>query len=61
MTAAELIEFRKLRYWSQSRLAFELGCSARAIAKWEKGETKIPGSIALAVSAVAMNLPPYGK
>lgn len=60
MTAAQLKALRDRLHWSQSEAARQLGCSARSIANWEKGATKIPHSIALAASAVLMNLPPYG-
>lgn len=61
MTAAELIKLRRRLKWSQAEAARKLGCSARSIVNWEKGISKIPESIALAASAVMMNLPPYGK
>jgi transcriptional regulator with XRE-family HTH domain len=61
MTSQELKDFRKRFNWSQSELAKRLGCSPRSIANWEGGKTAIPESIALAVSAVALNIPPYGK
>ena len=61
MTAAELIKFRQRFGWSQAEAARRLGCSARSIVNWEQGTNQIPKSIALAVAAVAMNLPPYGK
>ena len=61
MTASELIAIRERLRLSQSEAARQLGCSTRSIANWEKGVTPIPKSIALAASAVLMNLPPYGK
>jgi len=61
MTASELIELRQRFHWSQAEAARQLGCSARSIVNWENGTNKIPKSIALAVAAVAMNVPPYGK
>lgn len=60
MTAAELIELRKRFGWSQAEAAKRLGCSQRSIANWEKEVNPIPDSIALAASAVCMNLPKYG-
>jgi transcriptional regulator with XRE-family HTH domain len=48
-------------HWSQAEAARQLGCSARSIANWESGKTKIPKSIALAASSVMLNIPPYGK
>jgi len=61
MTAAELIQLRQRLNWSQAEAARKLGCSTSSIANWEKEINKIPASIALAASAVLMNLPPYGK
>lgn len=59
MNATDLIQLRNRFRWSQAEAAQQLGCSARSIANWEQGVNKIPESIALAASAVAMNLPPY--
>jgi len=61
MTAAELLELRKRFGWSQAEAAKRLGCSQRSIANWENEINLIPDSIALAASAVCMNLPKYGK
>lgn len=61
MNAAELIELRKRFGWSQAEAASKLGCSRRSIANWEKEINPIPDSIALAASAVCMNLPKYGQ
>jgi DNA-binding XRE family transcriptional regulator len=61
MTSSELAELRKRFGWSQAEAAQKLGCSTRSIVNWEKGVSPIPDSIALAASAVCMNLPPYGK
>lgn len=61
MTAAELLELRKRFGWSQAEAAKRLGCSHRSIANWENEINLIPDSIALAASAVCMNLPKYGK
>lgn len=61
MTGHDLIELRKRLHWSQTEAAKQLGCSARSIVAWEKGERKIPRSVALAASAAMMNLPPYGE
>ena len=60
MNAADLIALRARMHWSQQEAAKQLGCSPRSIINWEQGKTNIPDSIALAVSAVLMNLPPYG-
>lgn len=61
MNADELIEFRKRFGLSRTKMAELIGCSARSISNWEKGVNKIPDSIALAASAVALNLPRYGS
>lgn len=61
MTANELLQLRKRLDWSQAECAKHLGCSLRSVVNWEQGKNKIPDSIALAASAVAMNLPKYGK
>ena len=61
MTASELIALRNRLNWSQTDAANNLGCSKRSIVNWEIGKTKIPKSIALAASAVLLNLPPYGS
>jgi transcriptional regulator with XRE-family HTH domain len=61
MTSDELIELRQRFRWSQAEAANKLGCSPRSIANWEKGVNPIPDSIALAASAVCLNLPKYGK
>jgi transcriptional regulator with XRE-family HTH domain len=61
MTANELLEFRKRLHLSRREAAEKLGCSQKSISNWEKGINKIPDYIALAVSAVAMNLPKYGN
>ena len=60
MKASELKALRNRFKWSQKQAAIELGCSKRSIVNWEKGVHVIPGSIALAASAVCMNLPRYG-
>lgn len=60
MTGSELVALRARFGWSQARAAQVLGCSARSISNWESGRHEVPDSIALAASAVAMGLPPYG-
>lgn len=60
MTANDLIELRTRMHWTQIEAAKHLGCSPRSIVNWEAGKP-IPGSIALAASAILMNLPPYGS
>lgn len=60
MTSSDLISLRERMKWSQSEAARQLGCSTRSIVNWESGDYLIPKSIALATSAVLMNVPPYG-
>jgi predicted transcriptional regulator len=61
MTQSDLIAFRKRFKLSKKAAAFHLGCSASAIYNYELGKAKIPQYIALAASAFAMGLPPYGE
>ena len=61
MTSLDLIRFRRDRKWSRRVCAQEIGCSKEAIANWEMGKTSIPVSIALACSARAFQLKPFGE
>ena len=61
MTAAQLRKWRAALSLSQEEAASRLGCSRRSLQHWEAGKFPIPGYIAMAVSAVSMNLPPYGS
>jgi len=61
MTAAQLREWRKRMSFTQAEAANHLGCSKRSIQNWEAGASDVPRYIALAMSAVIMNLPAYGK
>ena len=47
--------------FTQAEAANHLGCSKRSIQNWEAGASDVPRYIALAMSAVIMNLPAYGK
>lgn len=60
MTADELKQWRERLHLSQAAAADLIGCSRRAYQNYEAGKSAIPKSIALAVSAVLFNLPPYG-
>lgn len=60
MTSDELRRWREALSLSQQAAAERLGCSRRALQNWEAGVQDVPAYIALAVSAVSMNLPPYG-
>lgn len=61
MNAKELIAWRKKHKLSQSAAAELIGCSRRGLQLWEAGDSDIPKTVALAISAVQFNLPPYGK
>lgn len=61
MTPKELIAWRKRLRLSQAKAAVLLGCSRSGIQKWERGQYPIPKTVALAIAAVAFDLPPYGK
>ena len=61
MTGSQLKEWRKRLRLSQAKAAEALGCSRSAIQSWEGRPTeRLPKWAALAVSAVSLNLPPYG-
>lgn len=61
MNASQLRKWRAQLGLSQDEAARRLGCSRRSLQNWESGKNSIPGYIAMAVSAVSMNLPPYGE
>jgi transcriptional regulator with XRE-family HTH domain len=61
MTAAQLRQWREQLKLTQREAAERLGCSPRSLQNWEAGKQAIPGYIAMAASAVSMNLPPYGS
>ncbi|MBP8234615.1 MAG: helix-turn-helix transcriptional regulator [Rhizorhabdus sp.] len=61
MTPEELKNWRRRMKLSQAKAAEMIGCSRRGLQQWESGKTEIPKSIALAVAAVAFDLPPYGS
>ena len=60
MTANDLAAWRRLLKLTKNAAAAELGLNIRTFRKYENGETTIPRYVALACSAVAHNLPPYG-
>jgi len=60
MTQSDLITFRKRFRLTKIATANALGCSTRAIYNYEVLGFAIPRCIALAASAFAMGLPPYG-
>jgi len=61
MTQSDLITFRKRFRLTKIATAEALGCSTRAIYNYEVLGVPIPKCIALAASAFAMGLPPYGE
>ena len=61
MTGTELKEWRKRLSLTQAGAAEAIGCGRRSIQQWEKGQYPIPRFIALACSAVSMNIAPYGS
>jgi len=60
VNASQLKKWRAQLRLSQDEAADKLGCSRRSLQHWESGKYAIPKYIAMAVSAVSMNLPPYG-
>ena len=60
MNAEQLKKWRAQHNLTQEVAAQKIGCSKRSIQLWESGTNRIPDYIAMAVSAVSMNLPPYG-
>lgn len=61
MTPDDLIAWRKTLGLSQADAALKLGAGRRSIQQWESGQYDIPRYIALACSAIALNVPPYGE
>jgi hypothetical protein len=60
LTKDDLTSFRKRFRLTKKATADALGCSARAIYNYEIVGVQIPKYIAMAASAFAMGLPPYG-
>jgi transcriptional regulator with XRE-family HTH domain len=61
MTPSPLAAWRKRLKLTQANAAIELGASLTAYRNWEAGKHPVPDYIALAASAVAMGLFPWGK
>jgi DNA-binding XRE family transcriptional regulator len=61
MTQSDLIAFRERFRLTKTATAEALGCSQRAIYNYEVLGVPIPKYLALAASAFAMGLPPYGE
>lgn len=49
-----------MRDISDREAARQLGCSPNQLRKWLRGELPVPLTIALACSALAFGLPPWG-
>lgn len=59
MKSCEFTEWRERLKMKKIDAASALGCSKNTITHYESGG-RIPRYIALACSAIALNLPPYG-
>jgi transcriptional regulator with XRE-family HTH domain len=55
-----LTTWRERFGWSRAEAARQLGCARNSLAAWENGTAEIPKYIALACSALALNVAPYG-
>lgn len=60
MSPADFTEWRTRLGFSKTAAAEALGISRNMPQKYETGEATIPRYVALACSAVALSLPPYG-
>ena len=60
MTPADYTAWRTRLRLTKAAAAEALGASRNACTHYEQGRASIPRHIALACSAVAMGLPPYG-
>jgi transcriptional regulator with XRE-family HTH domain len=60
MKPINMTTWRQRFGWSRTEAAKQLGCSRNSLAAWESGASGIPKYIALACSALAMNIAPYG-
>ena len=61
MTSTDLTAWRARFKLTKNAAAAELGLNIRTYRNYETGTGTIPRYIALACSAVAHNLPPYGE
>ncbi len=61
MTGADLAAWRARLKLNKSEAAATLGLSLLSYRRYERGKHPIPLYVALACSAVAHNLPPYGR
>lgn len=58
MTAADFIAWREHMHLNRSEAAVRLGVALNTITAYERGQ-RIPLYVALACSALAMNIPPW--
>lgn len=61
MTPQDFTDWRGRLGLSKTAAADALGISKNMPSRYETGEAKIPKYIALACSAVALSVPPYGS
>ena len=61
MTPADYTAWRTRLRLNKRQAAEALGASRNACTGYEQGRERIPLYVALACSAVAMGLPPYGQ
>lgn len=60
MTPADLRAWIEMRNLTDTEAAAEIGCSPNQLRKWLRGELPIKRTVALACSALAFGLPPWG-
>ena len=53
--------WREQMGYSQREAVKELGCSRRALDGWENDRHEVPRYIALAMSALTVDMPPFGS
>lgn len=59
MKPSELAAWRRHMKWNKAEAARRLGLSRNTFAAYEAGRVEIPAYIALACTALALNLPPW--
>jgi len=59
MTSDQLRQFRTNRRLTATALAALLGVNRMTVARWEDGSRACPPMLALALAALAFDLPPY--
>ena len=61
MTPKDFTDWRSRLNLSKTAAAEALGISKNMPQRYENGTTDVPRHIALACSAIALNIPPYGS